>query len=297
MLHEIGRTDDYSGPCENSYFIGFALPVDVLRQGNRAFNDLEMIPRFFLPSRVTAPFAPAARRLVAALFAGDCLLCGDERGTGLLCRECAEALPSLPEAHCLRCAQPTAQGATCGHCLAHPPHYDRTLALYRYQFPVDKMIQSLKYRGQLPLAGWFGERLGTLCRETFAVSEGADPVPDSAPDLIVPLPLHRQRLSRRGFNQALEIARPVAKMTGIPLVPLLCQRIRATTPQVELPWKERAKNVKNAFMCNASLAGKHVLLIDDVMTSGATLDECARTLKLHGAEKVTIAVAARAAKS
>lgn len=229
-------------------------------------------------------------RLAAALFAGDCLLCGDEEGADLLCRECEDNLPGLPAERCPRCAQPTAQGIACGHCLSHPPHYERTLALLPYRFPVDQMIQSLKYREQLALAGWFGKRLAMLCKESFAAADAENP----APDLIIPLPLHRERLSWRGFNQALEIARPAARITGIALAPRLCQRIRATTPQVELPWKERAKNVRNAFMCNADLSGRHILLIDDVMTSGATLNECARTLKLHGAGTVTLAVVARA---
>jgi predicted amidophosphoribosyltransferase len=106
--------------------------------------------------------------------------------------------------------------------------------------------------------------------------------------------LHPDRLRERGFNQSAEIARAVSRQTGIPLALASLVRTRPTPPQAALPLKERAGNVRGAFECGADLAGRRVLLVDDVMTSGATLRECARVLKLHGAATITVAVVARA---
>ncbi|MGB8544767.1 MAG: ComF family protein, partial [Azonexus sp.] len=162
-----------------------------------------------------------------------------------------------------------------------PPAFARTIALFRYEFPVDRLIQALKYGHQLALAAWLGHRLGErLVAENY--------------DLLLPLPLHPSRLRTRGFNQSLEIARVTSKALAIPMNPAILTRIRATPPQAELPLKERGRNVRGAFECARDLAGKRILLVDDVMTTGSTLREAARILKLHGAGQITVAVAARA---
>lgn len=169
----------------------------------------------------------------------------------------------------------------CGRCLAQPPHYDRTLAVFNYGFPLDKLLQAFKYAHRLSLAPFFGRLL-------------AEEAAGCSADLIAPLPLHRTRLRERGFNQALELARPVAHALGKPIDTDCCTRIRHTAAQAGLPWRERAKNIRGAFHCAKELQGKRILLVDDVMTTGASLNECARTLKLHGAEEVTLLVVARA---
>lgn len=224
------------------------------------------------------------QRAAGLLLAQDCLLCGAGSGDTLLCRSCADDLPRLPHPCCPRCALPSSAGSDgslpCGHCLARPPHYDRTLAAFNYGFPLDRLVQALKYAHRLAVADHFGSILAGLAVHAEA-------------DLIAPLPLHDERLRERGFNQALELARPVARATGLPLETEVVQRIRATPAQAGLPWKERIGNVRGAFHCTRDLSGRRVLLVDDVMTTGATLDECARTLKLHGAEKVTLLVVAR----
>jgi ComF family protein len=227
------------------------------------------------------PLRIALNRVAASLLPGSCLLCAADSGAGLLCPACAADLPRLPAALCPQCGDATTLGERCGACLKDPPAFARTLAVFRYEFPVDRLIQALKYGHQLPLAAWFGAGLGQL--------------PDAADhDLVLPLPLHPSRLRARGFNQSLEIARPVARALGIAIDPALLSRTRATPPQADLPLKERAGNVRGAFACGGDLAGQRVLLVDDVMTTGATLREAARILKLHGAARVTVAVAARA---
>lgn len=211
----------------------------------------------------------------------DCLLCGGTSRDGLLCPACVADLPELPQKRCPRCALPTPHGETCGRCLRRPPEHDAALAAYRYDFPLDKLVQSFKYGHRLAWGQYFGGVLGQLV-EGLAV------------DVIVPLPLHLGRLRERGFNQAMELARPIAKQHGWRIDPTLCQRVRPTPPQADLHWRQRVKNIRGAFHCTADLTGKRVLLVDDVMTTGASLNECARTLKLHGAAHVTALAVARA---
>jgi ComF family protein len=231
-------------------------------------------------------FGDFAKRLCDGLCAQDCLLCGRGSGGQILCRACADDLPRLPASRCRRCALPIPSapaGECCGRCLRHPPHYDRTLAVFSYGFPMDRLIQSFKYGHRLALAAFLG---GELAAQIVQVV-------DAPVDLVVPLPLHPSRLRERGFNQALELARPVARSLGRPLDVRVCRRIRPTPAQAGLPWKERKKNMRAAFDCTRGISGQRILLVDDVMTTGASLDECARTLKKHGAAEVTLLVAAR----
>ena len=227
------------------------------------------------------PLRTALNRVAAHLLPGSCLLCAADSAADLLCPACAADLPQLPAALCPQCGEETTLGERCGACLKDPPAFARTVALFRYEFPVDRLIQALKYGHQLSLAAWFGARLGQIL-------VAADH------DLVLPLPLHPSRLRTRGFNQSLEIARPVARALGHPIDPILLTRTRATPPQADLPFTERARNVRGAFECAGDLAGRRILLVDDVMTTGSTLREASRILKLHGAGQITVAIAARA---
>jgi len=230
-----------------------------------------------LPQALQRPL----RSIAAHLLPGSCLLCSSNSATSLLCPACTADLPQLPAALCPQCGEETTLGERCGACLKDPPAFARTIALFRYEFPVDRLIQALKYGHQLALAAWLGHRLGErLIAEDY--------------DLLLPLPLHPARLRTRGFNQSLEIARVTSKALAIPMNPATLTRIRATPPQAELPLKERGRNVRGAFECARDLAGKRILLLDDVMTTGSTLREAARILELHGAGQITVAVAARA---
>lgn len=220
------------------------------------------------------------RRSWVHLLPQDCLLCGASSGETLLCRACEADLPRPPLPACPRCALPNSHGEVCGRCLARPPYYDATSAAFRYAFPIDKLVQSFKYGHRLALASYFGRQLAWLSEI-------------GAADLIIPLPLHPMRLRERGFNQALELARPVGKACRIPIDERSCSRIRHTAIQADLPWRERARNVRGAFHCTSDFTGKRLLLVDDVMTTGSSLNELARTLKLHGAAQVALLVVAR----
>ncbi len=211
----------------------------------------------------------------------DCLLCAAVSERDVLCHACTADLPRLPSERCPRCALPTSLSTLCGRCLAHPPHFDETQSAFAYDFPLDRLVQSFKYGHRLALAGFLGRQLADLAAEMNV-------------DLIIPMPLHAKRLRERGFNQALELARPLARATGVPIDATSCQRLRHTPAQAALPWRERVKNIRGAFHCTADFSGKRLLLVDDVMTTGASIDECARTLKLHGAASVSALVVARA---
>lgn len=218
----------------------------------------------------------AARGLLTQV----CCLCLAASGERLLCRACESELPGCGQG-CPVCALPTQNGAVCGACIGAPPYFDATRAAFSYAYPVDGLVHALKYRGQLALAGLFAHKL----RERIGDSAGAQ--------LIVPLPLHPARLAERGFNQAVEIARVLARLTGIPMDTQLATRVRNTAPQTDLPWQERVANMRQAFACGRDLAGVSVAVVDDVMTTGATLDEFAKVLKRAGAARVENWVVAR----
>ena len=209
----------------------------------------------------------------------SCVLCGAPDSGATLCVPCRQDLPWLPSRRCAVCALPLASGAVCGACSVRPPRFDGVDAPFAYRFPVAGLIHALKYGGRLALARTLGEALAEAVR------------PDA--DAIVPMPLARGRLAERGFNQALEIARVVAARTGIPLRRDAARRVVETPPQAALPWKERARNVRRAFACNADVAGQRIAVVDDVLTTGATLDELAGQLRLAGAASVVGWVVAR----
>jgi ComF family protein len=214
--------------------------------------------------------------LAKLLFGGSCFVC---RGASreLLCEACREELPRLGDQLCPRCALPSPGAAVCGRCLSEPPAYDATTAALAYDFPADTLVHALKFRGELALAPLLGSLL--------SASIGSWSV-----DRVIPVPLSTARLRGRGYNQAVEIARHLARGK---LDVDVCVRHADAVPQTELPWDERRRNVRGAFGCRRSLAGETVAVVDDVMTTGATLDELALTLKRAGAARVVNWVVAR----
>jgi ComF family protein len=223
----------------------------------------------------------AAAAFTQWIFGGTCVLCRGAADRGLLCVACDADLPRLKGALCPRCALPSTAGAICGRCLARPPRYDATVAALEYRFPADVLVHALKFRGELGLAALLGRLLAGRI------------APDPPVHLILPVPLAARRLRERGYNQALEIARYVASATGARLAPEACERSRDTPAQIGLPWAERATNVRGAFRAPRPLDGATIAVLDDVMTTGATLDEIAGVLKNSGAARVVNWVVAR----
>jgi ComF family protein len=207
-------------------------------------------------------------------------------GGALLCGECTAALPWLGDA-CGACALPSAGGAICGACLARPPPYAATIAGLVYAFPVDRLLQQLKYGGRLALADWAATALAAAVKTSLARRAES-----TWPDRIAALPLAAARQRERGFNQAHEIASRVAPIVALPLATPLT-RIVSGPPQAALSWSRRARNVRDAFAVVGEVRGASIALVDDVMTTGATLAEAARTLRRAGAARVECWVLAR----
>lgn len=202
-----------------------------------------------------------------------------------MCNACAADLPRIRQA-CPRCALPSPLANVCGRCLTHPPPFDAALAAFAYAFPVDRLLQRFKYAGVLSLSEW----AATAWVEAFTTARRRAPI--ELPDIIVPVPLTPARQRERGFNQAQEIARPIARRLGVATSSLL-ERVKDAPPQAALPWTGRAANVREAFRCRRGLEGRRVALVDDVMTTGATLGEAARTLLAGGAAGIVVWVIAR----
>jgi ComF family protein len=174
---------------------------------------------------------------------------------------------------------PLTTGTVCGSCLEHAPTFDAVSAAYAYAFPVDALVHAFKYGGNLSIAPILAEALAasTLPRV----------------DALIPAPLAAGRLRERGFNQAQELARLIGRRVDVPVLAHACRKVTDTAPQAALPWKERARNVRASFVCDADLTGLRVAIVDDVMTSGATVNELARNLKRAGAAHVSAWVVAR----
>lgn len=238
---------------------------------------------------------PASRwldRLLHALLPACCLGCDrplPARGSRLgLCGPCRSALRPLPRPACAACARPLPAAGLpatwlCAACRDEPPAFDRLLAAWPYEPPVDAVIQALKF-GRL-------DYLGRHLAEVLAASLGTDLVPC---DLVVPVPLHWRRRLARGYNQAECIATPLAALLGRPCSAALRRR-RATAPQTSLGREPRRKNLRGAFLVPrpGQVRGRRILLVDDVATTGATLEAAARVLRAAGATAVTAVVAAR----
>ena len=218
------------------------------------------------------------------LFKPTCALCGRGGACGLdMCQGCLSELPVL-DAACLQCAIPLPVAGVCGQCQAEPPEFDRALAAFRYADPVDMLVQRLKFDGKLYAARLLGELMAD--RLAPGVTE--------LPQAILPVPLHRSRLRQRGFNQAVELSRALAWRLERPVVSGGCRRIKATPTQTGLDARQRRRNLRDAFEVRRSLPFTHVAVVDDVMTTGATLRSLARVLRRAGVARVDVWVCARA---
>ncbi len=172
----------------------------------------------------------------------------------------------------------------CGACQQRAPHFDAAQAAFRYQPPLDRLVQNLKYHRRLALA----RVLGNLLADHLDVGAA------TWPDILVPVPLHRARLRERGYNQSLEIARVVARRFDLPLATRAVERVRATRPQTTLTSDERRRNVRNVFRAREDFSSRRVAIVDDVMTSGHTVNALAKCLRRAGATNVVVWVVARA---
>jgi len=226
--------------------------------------------------------------LKSTLFPATCILCGAAGvGDRDLCAGCAAELPQNQDA-CWRCAQPFSTtkppDTLCRRCQRQPPPFTRTISAFRYQGAVPFLMISAKFEGKLNVARLLGQCLAER------VIAAAQPLPE----VLIPVPLHPQRLRERGYNQSLEIARVVGRELQIPVDYQSCARVLATTPQTELSARARRHNLRGAFALTRSPQWSRVALIDDVMTTATTVSELSRVLALAGVAEIEIWAVARA---
>ena len=221
-----------------------------------------------------------------------CLLCRQLLPPGFdpqeFCAECQTTMPPLGRSHCSCCSQPFPASSSqhlCATCLQRPPAFSTVHAACSYQERVKDAIHQLKYRNQVNLA----EPLGKLLGKSLDVVEVG-----FKPDCIIPVPLHPARLKKRGYNQALEISRPLARKMQVPIDTTLLQRTLKTLPQQGLTAAERRRNLRDAFIVTTTTSARNILLIDDVMTTGETVRECCRVLMKTDITEVQVAVIGRA---
>jgi competence protein ComFC len=230
--------------------------------------------------------------LSSLFYPATCVVCsGDVERLEYLCETCRSRAPRITSPFCAKCSEPFSGAITqtfsCANCEHRTLHFDSAVAAYRSRGLVRKLVHEFKYGHQRhlrhPLAEWLGETMSDprLRGRRF--------------DLIVPVPLHPARERERGFNQATLLAELLARHVAVPLRAVL-ERIRYTTTQTAYDRAERMENLHEAFRLrkNMNVRELHVLLIDDVLTTGSTLSECARVLKEAGAISVHAATAARA---
>ena len=237
-----------------------------------------------------------AQKLLSSLFPSRCILCQQTvqkpavNQSIEICLDCYQALPHN-DSCCVQCALPLPEdienGVTCGRCIKNRPLFDYSHSLFRYEDEVIKLIHQLKFGEKISYARSIGEML-------FVMFENELLPEQEKPDCIIPVPLHDKRLRQRGYNQSTEIARIIAKKTAIPIAHDAVVRRRNTMTQTGLKAKERQNNIKGAFDIVDVKNYKHVLIIDDVVTTGSTINELARVLKLDGIERVGVLSIARA---
>jgi ComF family protein len=220
-------------------------------------------------------FGDVGARLLDLVIPPRCVGCGGR--DRWLCLDCQEGLPRLPDEHCEQCALPGVPTRFCACCYRDPPPFEQLRAPLLHAELARDLVLSLKYRGHRHLAP--------------VLADLVKPLLPADVDVVVPVPLHPERLSTRGFNQSDLIARRL----DLPLAPRLLTRTRATPPQTGLTQTERLANVRGAFAASDRLDGQTVLLVDDVCTTGATLSVCARTLRRAGAGRVLAVTVTRAA--
>ncbi|MGE3920724.1 MAG: ComF family protein, partial [Gammaproteobacteria bacterium] len=202
----------------------------------------------------------------------NCVICGIKTNEYSLCHDCYQRLPWIKHA-CYTCSHPIeTHHLLCGECISNLPIYERTISLFEYENPIITFIHQLKFHNQLFYAKLLGELLSSKIQsEQIAL-----------PEIILPVPLHYKRLRERGFNQALEIARPIAKKLKLKIDYKSLIKKHETKAQALIPANQRITNLKDSFVIDPKFKARHVAIIDDVVTTGQTVSEISKTLLVHG---------------
>ena len=238
---------------------------------------MEILLRLF-NAEISIALKPRLQRVRDCALPQSCFFCGD--GTEeAVCTPCAIELPRLAKQVCPRCQLNAANGEVCGRCLKKPPVWEHLVALWQYEFPLDKAMIDAKYHHAFAIYRW------------AAAQRGEWPFAKNA--MLIPVPLAELRLQSRGYNQAQLIAEEMAKRFDLRVDTNAVIRIRETDIQQRLNWVERRRNVRSAFVATRSFVGESVVMVDDVLTTGATLNSLASALLDAGAARVDAFVLAR----
>lgn len=250
--------------------------------------------RYNKPMPITADIRSIPRKLLDMILPPLCHICREgstAESKSNICQPCLIDIEPMAGPLCGLCGRGFAGGdATevtnrrlCGECIIQPPPFDRAISAIAYTGPIRKAIYRFKYNGDTRLAG----TLASLMQTPLSALNYA------SIDIIMPIPLHRKRLTERGFNQSLLLAAALSKKTGSTVDYKSLRRVRHTTPQVELNARAREMNVKGAFELSGGLClkDKTVLIVDDVYTTGSTIRECAKILKKEGARVIALTLA------
>lgn len=222
------------------------------------------------------------RRMLDWFLPKRCSLCA-RRGQSNFCADCQPLLP-WNWLSCEICGAELREAGVCGSCQARPPYYDHSVIPFKYRAPVAGHIQILKYHNQLRYASSLGAMICQHARERLY----------PLPEVLIPIPLHHKRLRQRGFNQSLEIARAVGKELDIKIEYSSLERIKNTVSQTGLSENQRRKNMRGAFQATRLVPHTHVALLDDVVTTGSTINAAARALKKAGVKTISVWAAAKA---
>ncbi len=231
--------------------------------------------------------------ILDAIYPPRCLACPEPTDAPHgLCSACWRDTHFIADAACDKCGAPligeAGAGDLCERCTSHPPAWDRGAAAIVYSGAGRRVVLAFKHGDRLDMVGPLAAWMAAPGRDLLATA-----------DLIAPVPLHWRRLIKRRYNQSAELARRLSRVSGVPLAADLLTRTRATVPQEKMTRESRAANQAGAFAVNPrrvdAVAGKTVLVIDDVLTSGATLSSCAEALRAAGARRVNVLTLARVA--
>ncbi len=224
-----------------------------------------------------------------SFFKSNCVLCDAQISESVsICQACRSDLPRV-EVACRGCALPMGSHINnnlCGQCISQKTFVDYAENIFFYENPVDYLISQMKFQQQLSSAAVLADLLKNDIKDRQ--------LEHGLPDLILPMPLHKKRLAKRGFNQSYEIAKPLAKSLNIPVALNLVARVKETQTQTHLNKQQRHKNVSGCFSLLTEPSASHIVIVDDVVTTGATTNELAKVLKKSGVEKVGVWSLARA---
>lgn len=219
---------------------------------------------------------------MAYLIPYSCVICRLPSKNHLdLCLQCEQDLPYAKKS-CTLCGTKLVEEENtkvCGSCLTNPPPWHQLKSLLYYQPPIDRLITGLKFHDKLIYANLLGRLFGAKLQQEYSHTK---------PEAIIPVPLHPLRLQERGFNQALELARPIAKILGVKIDYNYCKRIKYTEPQSNLSANKRINNTKKSFAVPKKAAYQHVAILDDVITTGSTMQELCKTIRKAGVKKIDV---------